>query len=218
MSKPVAALVSTYELETVEAYILGKEPPSYLSEFFDALEVPSDAEASSLQIAVAQIVLRQIGKTLPRALTTYPNGKRIWSRVPTKKLRTTEPLSFEPKLIFGINWADSAPGASWPETYHATHIAGFNYYIVTASRGTEEPWGCSDHAIGSFSAKTPIAEGAGEIITQYWRRHAADWCQARWADFWNAGLLDRKVAYQWAEEVWGEEVEPSDDWRSGDRS
>ena len=198
MSKPVATLVSTYELETIEAYLLDQTPRAYLDEFFDALEIPSDAEATQLQIAVAQILLRRHQAQLP----TCHLG-----RVPYTELKTTEPLTFEPKVVFAIDWAFTAPGCSWPETYHVTRIAGFESYIVTAAQDSAETWGCQEHAIGKFGSDVSVKEGCRRVITKYWKRMSSEWCQASWCAVWKAGLVDKETAYAWAALVWNPEEE-----------
>ena len=211
MSQPVAALVAIYELDTIEAYLSKKRPPAYLGDFFDALEIPSDAEATELQIAVAQILLRRIQDQLPQWLTTDPDGVRIAGRLRHKRPPAAESLTFEPKLIYGIDWAWSAPGLGWPETYYLTHIPGFDHYIVTASRDSDEPWGCTDHAIGKFAAQVPVLDGARRVITDYWQYQRENNCQARWASSISEGLVDGRTADTWADAVWGPHEELTDD-------
>ena len=52
-----------------------------------------------------------------------------------------------PKHLFTINWANSAPGLSWPEAYYVTQLPGWDVYIVTASQDTDEIYGYEDFAI-----------------------------------------------------------------------
>jgi hypothetical protein len=42
-------------------------------------------------------------------------------------------LAFNPQLVCTINWADSGPGFSWPESYHVTYLPGFDKFVITAS-------------------------------------------------------------------------------------
>ena len=55
-----------------------------------------------------------------------------------------EYLNLEPELLFCVNWADSAPGISWPEAYYVTFIPGLDHYVVTASRDSRDLFGCTD--------------------------------------------------------------------------
>ena len=65
MSNPIALLVPTFELDAVEAYLTGKEPP-FLERLFEALDIPDDAQTSQLEIAIAQILLHRSQGGLPQ--------------------------------------------------------------------------------------------------------------------------------------------------------
>lgn len=209
MSQPVAVLVASYELDAIEAYLQGGKVPSHLSRFFDALDI-CDAEAPALHIAVAQILLGRIEDQLPQWMATRANGDAVVGRQPRKRIAGAEPLTFHPQLVVGIDWACSGPGFGWPELYHVTRIPGFDRCIVTASRDSSDAWGCTDHAIGHFSATAPIVDGAREVITAYWDRQAKECFQERWWTVIDDGLIDCATARQWGEDVWGPDVEPSD--------
>lgn len=211
MSQPVAALVASYELDAIEAYLLDETVPSYLEEFFDELEIPAHAEPSILQIAVAQILLGRIEHQLPQWIASRSDGEVVVGRQPRTRPAAAERLTFLPSTVFCINWADSGPGFSWPETYHVTYIPGFERYIVTASRDSCDMWGCADHAIGHFPTTVPAVEGARQCISGYWSRQAREYGQSRWAYLFHTGLASAEDADAWADEIWGPDIEPSHD-------
>ena len=162
MSNPIALLVPTFELDAVEAYLTGKEPP-FLERLFEALDIPDDAQTSQLEIAVAQILLHRSQGGLPQWGCVSNDGKVVRGREKLKRPKDAEPLTLHPQLLLCINWADSGPGFSWPESYHVTRIPGFDKYIFTASRDSTDAWGCTDHAIGFCDAKRLITPDTGQL-------------------------------------------------------
>jgi len=116
-------------------------------------------------------------------------------------------LAFNPHLICTVNWADSGPGFSWPESYHVTYLPGFDAYVVTASRDGPDGWGCADHAIGVANGSLDPVDAAKEVVTEFWRMQLNSWEQPRWAYLFDEGLIDAKTSDAWAEEVWCEPTE-----------
>lgn len=74
------------------------------------------------QNAVARIALRGVEGKLPQWAALYGNGIVVWGRDRKKSTRGSTNISLLPQFLFEINWADSAPGISWPESYHMTYI------------------------------------------------------------------------------------------------
>jgi hypothetical protein len=114
-----------------------------------------------------------------------------------------------PVKLFGIDWALSAPGISWPETYHAAWLPGYERTVVTASQDSDETHGVPDQAIGWFDAGVPLLEGARGVIAGWWRSMADRTEQAHWECFEEPGAVDAATAYAWAADVWPEA--PDDD-------
>jgi hypothetical protein len=111
-----------------------------------------------------------------------------------------------PRHLLTINWADSAPGFSWPEAYHATFIPGFNRYVVTASRDSPEPYECCDHAIGWFDGNTDWKESAKTIVSAWWETHQA--CDiGPWVDLLEAGSLGEDEVHALGDAIWPLEEE-----------
>jgi len=116
-------------------------------------------------------------------------------------------LAFNPQLICTINWADSGPGFSWPESYHVTYLPGFDKFVVTASRDGPDAWGCADHAIGVANGSLSPVDAAKEVVTEFWRMQLNSWEQPRWAYLFDEGLIDTKTSDAWADEVWCQQNE-----------
>jgi hypothetical protein len=159
--------------------------------------------------AVARIVLTPVQKRLPQVAFVSAEDEVTFGRDPIK--RFSRAASFFPQHLFTINWADSAPGVSWPEAYHATFLPGFDCYVVTEAQDGPGIWGVTELAIGHFPADHPVLEGAREVITAYWReQYNGDGQQERWTSVWDEGLVSTDLAEQWSIDVWGEFVEPDD--------
>ena len=116
-------------------------------------------------------------------------------------------LPFAPRRLFSINWATSGPGYDWPEEYRITYLPGFDKYVFTASRDGDDMWGCADHAIGVAEKSDNIQEAARKILTGYWRTQAEKGNQQRWEDCLAEGLINRRTALAWANEVWADPEE-----------
>jgi hypothetical protein len=213
MTATVVRLLPAHELALLKAYVEGRKEPSGATAMYEALEVPADVPVSRLSIAVAHILLHHIQETLPQ-WTAVRDGTVMENR--TKHRRHADALlSFSPKLICTINWADSGPGFSWPEAYHVTYLPGFDKFVITASRDGDDMWGCADHAIGVADGILDPIEAAKNVIIEYWRSQVDGpdgWDQSRWAYLFDEGLIDDKAANDWADEVWGpEEQEDMDE-------
>jgi hypothetical protein len=115
-----------------------------------------------------------------------------------------------PQFLMMINWADSGPGFSWPESYHVTYLPYYNVYVVTGSVDSPEMHGYTDRALGQFPPDVPLLEGSRKIIVEDWDMQAG-WGQEEWAYLFSEGTVDTAMARAWAEEVWGKEEEYCDE-------
>lgn len=210
MNQNVIALIPQIELDLIEAY-LANDPSSSFQDYFDQNNIPQGELASSLEIAVARILLKPIQSTLPQWAAVRENGAVILNRKEIKRHPRATALTFQPRLICCVNWADSAPGFSWPESYHITYIPGFERFIVTSSRDGEDAFGSADHALGWGH----LAEGeslvAKRLVQRFWSDQYSGWEQERWAYLFDEGLIDATTAEAWADEVWPPQCCPEDD-------
>jgi len=210
MSNNTIALIPQIELDLIEAY-LSNEPASAFDSYFSENNIPLDAMASPLQIAVARVLLSPIQASLPQWAAVRESGEVLLNRKEIQRHPQAVRLTLEPQLVCCINWADSGPGYSWPESYHVTYIPGLEKFIVTSSRDGADAFGCADHALGWGS----VAEGellvAKRIIQGFWEHQRNEWDQERWAYLFDDGLIDSATADAWAEEIWPQDNAPDEE-------
>ena len=154
----------------------------------------------ALDAFVASVVLDSIQKRLPSYSWTGPDDVVQFGRgIRPAQVRKVQLL---PCHLFSIDWARTAPGLSWPQSYYVTHVPSINRRIVTASMDDSEIWGYPDLAIGLCPAVRSPDFGTKKVIQSWWRR--ASGCEAEgWEVFWAAGLIDKGRAQQWKKEVFG---------------
>ena len=158
--------------------------------------------------AVAQILLERVQNRLPTAWTSSSGLTRKVS-----DRRAHRRVELWPQHLFTINWADSAPGLSWPVAYNAIYVPGFDRTVVTASADSNDAFGVCDVAIGSFGPSESMLQGSRRIIVSDWSAQLAKWDQQRWQYLFDTGLVSEAEAQAWAEEVW---PEPRDEDEEGE--
>ena len=210
MSNNTIALIPQIELDLIEAY-LSNEPAAAFDSYFSENNIPLDAMASPLQIAVARVLLNPIQASLPQWAAVRESGEVLLNRKEIQRHPQAVRLTLEPQLVCCINWADSGPGYSWPESYHVTYIPGLEKFIVTSSRDGADAFGCADHALGWGSAAEGELLVAKRIIQGFWEHQRNEWDQERWAYLFDEGLIDSATADAWAEEIWPQDNAPDEE-------
>jgi hypothetical protein len=210
MSNNTIALIPQIELDLIEAYLIN-EPAAAFDSYFSENNIPLDAMASPLQIAVARVLLNPIQASLPQWAAVRESGEVLLNRKEIQRHPQAVRLTLEPQLVCCINWADSGPGYSWPESYHVTYIPGLEKFIVTASRDGADAFGCADHALGWGSAAEGELLVAKRIIQGFWEHQRNEWDQERWAYLFDEGLIDSATADAWAEEIWPQDNAPDEE-------
>ncbi len=210
MSNNTIALISQIELDLIEAY-LSNGPILAFDDFFSENQIPDDAMASQLQIAVARVLLNSIQGSLPQWAGVRENGELILNRKEIQRHPDATKLTLNPRLVCCINWADSGPGFSWPESYHVTYIPGFEKFIVTSSRDGADAFGCADHALGWGAATEGELLVAKRVVQGFWEHQRNEWDQERWAYLFDEGLINRATANSWAEEIWPQDNDSDED-------
>lgn len=200
MTATIVRLLPTDEQILLKCYVEGTSEPDNAGAIYDALDVPAEATPPRLAIAVAQILLHHIQGKLPQ-WASFRDDKVSLNRQQHKRHKDGR-LAFNPQLVCTINWADSGPGFSWPESYHATYLPGFDKFVITASRDGPDAWGCADHAIGVAEGRLSPVDAAKQVIVEFWRGQVVEWDQGRWAYLFDRGLIDEETANAWADEVW----------------
>ncbi len=210
MSNNTIALIPQIELDLIEAY-LSNESAAAFNSYFSENNIPLDAMASPLQIAVARVLLNPIQASLPQWAAVRESGEVLLNRKEIQRHPQAVRLTLEPQLVCCINWADSGPGYSWPESYHVTYIPGLEKFIVTSSRDGADAFGCADHALGWGSAAEGELLVAKRIIQGFWEHQRNEWDQERWAYLFDDGLIDSATADAWAEEIWPQDNAPDEE-------
>jgi hypothetical protein len=108
---------------------------------------------------------------------------------------------FKTELLFGINWASSGPGFSWPEVYHLAWLPVFDSWVVVASRDTDEVDGYCDRVLGHFADCDEPATHAANVIEQYWSG-LRDYDQERFEEVTDTGAISD--VDEIADRVWAE--------------
>lgn len=200
MTATLVRLLPEDEMAVLKCYIEGASESPQIRSFYDELRIAETCEVPRGAIAVAQILLHEIQDSLPQWASVGESGA-ILNRKKHRRHKDAR-LVFSPLLVCTVNWADSGPGISWPESYHVTYLPGFDRFVVTASRDGDDVWGCSDHAIGVADGKLGPTEAAKELILNFWRIQYGGWNQDRWAYLFDEGLISTKTAGKWADEIW----------------
>ena len=157
--------------------------------------------------AVARIALNAIADRLPQWSAASESGDWVFARErQPRRASVIDPL---PRFLMMINWADSGPGFSWPEAYHATYLPGFDCFVVTLSDDSPEMYGYTDIAIGHFAADADFDTAIARIIQAHWSDNGGNDPELAWAYLFDEGYIDAETAYRWRDEVWP--VEPDDD-------
>lgn len=140
-------------------------PPSdrWIYDILDEWNIPSELDRfDPTDAAVAQILLERVQGRLPQWVGPTGAARPAFDR------RAHRKVEFWPQRLFTINWADSAPGYSWPAEYRATYVPGFDRTVVTASVDCTEVFGVCDVAIGWFGPERSVFEGSHDIIVAHW--------------------------------------------------
>ena len=203
MHNNVFSLIPQIELDVISSYFSGISNSGF-NTYYENTYISPDATPPEIDIVVARVILKSIQNTLPQWASVSADYEVSLNREEIKRIPQSKhklELNFSPKLICCINWADSGPGFSWPEAYHITYIPDFKKYIVTSSRDGDDVYGCADHAIGWGELIEGELEIAKRCVLDHWS--SLNWEQERWAYVFDEGIIDSKIATEWANEIWG---------------
>jgi hypothetical protein len=174
----------------------------YTSDGIFRLRPTYDGECNLYTVpnAIARMALNEHQRTLPQ--WGYYSGDGV---VTTRHYegRSLRRVRFDPLFLLMINYADSGPGFSWPETYHAVLFPHYDVYIVTASQDSPEVHGYVDEAFGFFPKDMDILEGVKPILCKMWPGEIEPEPDYAWESVWSEGLIGSETAYAWRAEVFG---------------
>lgn len=154
---------------------------------------------------VAEIALSSVQQRLPQCVTIREDGsadigREFWDCPVYLRKNLLSPIH-----LFEINWSDdSLPAVTWPETYYATLLPGYNVYAVTLSQNSADSYDYFDLAIGCFKVDNEgeIAEKAARAVQAWWQYQNKKWSQWAWYEVLKSGLIDADVALRLRHEVW----------------
>ena len=148
---------------------------------------------------VASILLDTVQTRLPNFHCRHKDGTEVHGRnFQGLKKRKIQLL---PLHLFSINWALTAPGLDWPETYLVTYVPGHNVRIVTASQDSDECWGYTDLAIGFCKPHRSPEFGVKNVIRSWWSQIPN--AISPWSIFTSGGLIDEERAEKWCKDIYG---------------
>jgi len=172
-------------------------------------QAPIKADHDNLTNAnlVAEIVLSNVKGDLPQWAAFYEGGHAKWGRELKLKLVEKRDEILDPIFLLMINWADSGPGFSWPESYYATYLPGYDIYIVTASQDSDDMHGFTDEAIDYFKVDDPswILEPSKTIVKYWWSWSYKKWYQYPWVEVFSPGEISLQEAHELSNKVWGKD-------------
>ena len=164
--------------------------------------------------AVARLALSRIQKSLPQWAGSCGGDVLLGRDIHPHHVRKME---LRPRHLFSINWADTAPGISWPEVYHLVLLPGFDRYVITASADSDDAYGVTDFALGWFPKDGDRVECVKEALIRFWRGGTYGWDQYRWEYVSWPGEISEETANRWADEAWPETAEHIDEeWADED--
>ena len=182
-------------LDIVEACITGGEVSDDLLDDLE-IEDPEDG-VKRLDAATARVLLQSVESELPY-VAHMTNGEFFSTQ---RQWQADPELHFDPKLLFTVNWA-MGPSQDWLEAFYATHIPGFDVWIITASHGSDDFFGCLDYAIGCGNPGENLDTSATEVLTKYLNRRKHD-AQDRWMAVPTFGVLTNEWVLSLENKVWG---------------
>ena len=160
-----------------------------------------DCPSEALGNAVARIALAPIRTSLP-VWGTYADGEVYHTRLQENAGKLPlRGFHSEPVLALAINWANTAPGYSWPESYYVSWIPYYDRYLVTASLDSPLNEGYLDLAIGCLPDKATVEGDLKEVIQGRWY-DLFPYVQG-WEECWNEGIVEDPWA--WRSELWPDE-------------
>jgi len=95
---------------------------------------------------VGAFAVRDIQEGLPYCGICRDDGV-VLTR-PIVKNRRSKKVTGAVRFLFQINWADTAPGFSWPADYHLIWLPGFDRWVLTYSADSPDAMGYCDIALG----------------------------------------------------------------------
>jgi hypothetical protein len=202
-SASLATILGSEEAEVLECWLSGDQPPPALAAWAEenAYRGTQLSRYSALQGAVGAVLLRDIQGRLPRCAILFPDINVLAvSRGEARRARKSN-VRVIGQHLFSLNWADGAPGMSWPTSYYAVWIPLREVWIVTASDDSGEMYGFLDVALGWFPGTAPWEESVAGIIAKDWTAWASEG-QPVYEELSAGGRLSLESIIRCREQAW----------------
>jgi hypothetical protein len=202
-SVSLATLLGCEEAEALECWLSNSEPQETLAAWIEenAYRESKFSRYSALQGAVGAVLLRDVQGRLPRCALFFPEHNVLAvSRGEARRARKSN-VRIVGQHLLTLNWADGAPGMSWPTAYYAVWVPIQDIWVVTASDDTGELLGFLDVALGWFPATAAWEKSVARIITKDWLAWAAD-RQPGWEECTSRGRLSAETIFKCRRQAW----------------
>jgi hypothetical protein len=150
--------------------------------------------------AVARLVLYSVQERLPQWRAAYPDGKVVFGRAYGP--RRGQRVSLLPRLIVSLNWCNSGPGMDWPADYRVSFVPGYDRYVVTGSRDTDDIYGYNDTSLGHFGLDEDVVEGCIRCLRTEWEMCVAAQCDRPETIYSVGGVVPGPRLDAFLEELW----------------
>ena len=165
---------------------------------------------TTLDAWVGSFAVQHIQHRLPNCGISFEDGEVILTR--TRRKVRSQAVTGLARFLFGINWATSGPGITWPADYHLAWLPGYERLVLTYSADSPEVLGYCDFALGHVSPKADWRAEVRQIVVADWSRQWQRHDQWPWEGLTDEGHVGREEAYEWRREAWkGHEVIAQED-------
>ena len=176
----------------------------------DNLDLNKEVDIHSEEAyATAAILLERVQDRLPQWASVRDDHVTLGRNIRDRAAERTVELT--PQFLLMINWADSGPGFSWPETYNVTYVPLYDVFVVTGSVDSTDIYGVTDFAIGQFPGSEAVLKGSSKAMVGEWDFLASTYDQSRWAYVFDPGLITIEEAENLADQVWNENEDEEDE-------
>jgi hypothetical protein len=120
----LATILGSEEADTLECWLSNREPQDSLAAWIEenSYRGTEFSRYSALQGAVGAVLLQHMQSRLPRSALFFPEQNVLAvSRGEARTPRKSK-VHIVGQHLLTLNWADGAPGMSWPTAYYAVWV------------------------------------------------------------------------------------------------
>ena len=129
----------------------------------DNLDLNKEVDTHSEEAyATAAMLVERVQDRLPQWASVREDHVTLGLNIRDRAAKRTVELT--PQFLLMINWADSGPGFSWPETYNVTYVPLYDVFIVTGSVDSTDIYSVTDFAIRSTDTVNRVPSDSKGIV------------------------------------------------------